>query len=104
MPLRVTVDPLSGASKHSEQAENVSIVKCAKEYWPVILADGSDGLVRMPLTLTGVNSVSSVYPGPGEWSVSGGSVRIFETPRRRGAAHRREGWEVSENGVRRGPR
>ena len=80
MSLRVTVDSLSSASKHSKQAENVSIVKCAKEYWPVILADGSDGPVRMPITLTGVNSASSVYPGPGEWSVSGSSVRIFESP------------------------
>ena len=78
MRFRVTVDPLSGASKHSKQAEDVSIVKCAKEYWPVIQPDGSEGLARMPLTLTGVNSLGSVYPGPGEWTITGDSVRIYE--------------------------
>ena len=78
MRFRVTVDPLSGALKHSNQAEDVSMVKCAQEYWPVIQPDGSEGLARMPLTLTGVNSLAGVYPGPGEWSIAGDRVRIYE--------------------------
>jgi len=34
MPWRVTVNRLSSASKHSKQAEDVSLVKCEREYWP----------------------------------------------------------------------